>query len=136
MSTASLAFSRPLPRIAPAHRVGQAEHSMRRVYVVRRVSVAAASVVVGIVLTTLLSTRLADASAPTGANVVAGPFVVAQPGDTLWSLAREVQPSGDVRPLVAQLARAHGGSALRAGDRIALPRPLAEQVSRAIVAVE
>lgn len=136
MSTVSLASSRSLPRITCAHTVNQADHSMRRVYLVRRFSLAAASVVVGIVLTTLLSTRFADATAPAGANVVAGSFVVAQPGDTLWSLAREVQPSGDVRPLVAQLARAHGGSALRAGDRIALPRPVAEQVSRAIVAVE
>jgi LysM repeat protein len=46
---------------------------------------------------------------------------VVQPGDTLWGIARALQPTGDVRPLVAQLAKARHGQPLRVGERIALP---------------
>ena len=45
---------------------------------------------------------------------------VVQPGDTLWSIARQVQPRGDVRPLVEWLERANHGTRLRVGDRLAL----------------
>jgi hypothetical protein len=43
-----------------------------------------------------------------------------QPGDTLWSIARSVQPAGDVRPLVHRLERANHGTRLRVGDRLLL----------------
>ena len=46
---------------------------------------------------------------------------VVQPGETLWTIARALQPRGDVRPLVDRLAKAHGGAALQVGDRIPLP---------------
>lgn len=46
---------------------------------------------------------------------------VVQPGDTLWKIARALQPEGDVRPLVYQLAKARGGAPLRAGERIRMP---------------
>ena len=45
---------------------------------------------------------------------------VVQPGDTLWSIARWLQPQGDPRPLVDRLAAAHHGFPLRVGERIAL----------------
>ena len=45
---------------------------------------------------------------------------VVQPGDTLWSIARRLQPTGDVRPLVHRLERANGGARLQVGDRLAL----------------
>ena len=45
---------------------------------------------------------------------------VVQPGDTLWTLARRLQPEGDVRPLVARLRAATGGGALAPGQRIPL----------------
>ena len=46
------------------------------------------------------------ASAPEG-NITGPParVVVVQPGDTMWTIARTVQPDGDVRPLVDALAR-------------------------------
>lgn len=51
---------------------------------------------------------------------VAAASHVVQPGDTLWSLARRLQPDGDVRPLVARLRTASGGGALVPGQRIRL----------------
>lgn len=47
-------------------------------------------------------------------------YVVAA-GDTLWSIARRFQPTGDVRPLVDALASGRGGRPLRAGEAISLP---------------
>ncbi len=47
--------------------------------------------------------------------------VVVAPGDTLWSIARSLQPTGDVRPLVDQLAAANGGAAIAAGERLVVP---------------
>lgn len=44
--------------------------------------------------------------------------VVVRQGDTLWSIARRLHPSGDVRALVDQLARRAGGSSLTVGQRI------------------
>jgi hypothetical protein len=46
---------------------------------------------------------------------------VVQPGDTLWSLARRVQPYGDIRPLVTQLAAQRGGRPLQVGETVELP---------------
>lgn len=45
---------------------------------------------------------------------------IVQPGDTLWSIARRIQPEGDVRPLVQSLSRAQGASPLRVGQHIKL----------------
>ncbi len=53
-----------------------------------------------------------------GAAVV----VVVRPGDTLWSIARRLEPGGDVRHLVDRLAAAHGPAPLQPGEAIALDR--------------
>jgi LysM repeat protein len=46
---------------------------------------------------------------------------VVQPGDTLWSIARQLHPQDDPRPVVDQLAsQIHGGS-LQVGQRLVLP---------------
>jgi len=53
---------------------------------------------------------------------VAGEAVVlVRPGDTLWSIARRLQPEGDVRPLVDRLAARAGGGPLQPGQRLAVP---------------
>ena len=52
---------------------------------------------------------------------VAREVYVVRAGDTLWSIARKVQPAGDVRPLVDRLAESRGGRALQPGERIVLP---------------
>lgn len=46
---------------------------------------------------------------------------IVQPGDTLWKIARALQPDGDVRPLVYELGKARGGAPLRVGERITMP---------------
>jgi nucleoid-associated protein YgaU len=46
---------------------------------------------------------------------------VVQPGDTLWSIARRILPSGDPRPLVDELARLNGGDDLAVGQRLVIP---------------
>lgn len=52
--------------------------------------------------------------------VMASTYLV-QPGDTLWSVARRLQPEGDVRPLVTRLRAASGGGPLAPGQRLRLP---------------
>jgi len=42
--------------------------------------------------------------------------VVVQPGDTLWAIARRLAPGEDPRPLVDQLAVAHGSGPLLPGQ--------------------
>lgn len=46
---------------------------------------------------------------------------VVQPGDTLWAIARQVQPTGDVRPLVSRLADGRDEGPLRPGELLLLP---------------
>jgi hypothetical protein len=52
---------------------------------------------------------------------VARASYVVRPGDTLWAIARVLQPNGDVRPLVQRLVAERGGAPLRAGERLVLP---------------
>ncbi len=44
-------------------------------------------------------------------------YVVA-PGDTLWSIARKAQPTGDIRPLVDAMVAARRGRPLEVGERV------------------
>lgn len=50
-----------------------------------------------------------------------GSTYVVQPGDTLWAIARHLQPTGDVRPLVERLRRTNGRTSLVPGERLVLP---------------
>lgn len=58
--------------------------------------------------------------APADAAPVAAFIHIVQPGDTLWSLARRIQPNGDVRPLVARLRAVSGGGPLQPGQLLRL----------------
>ena len=44
-----------------------------------------------------------------------------QPGETLWSIAHALKPTGDVRGLVNRLVQLNGGTALQVGQRLVLP---------------
>ncbi|MBA3655382.1 MAG: LysM peptidoglycan-binding domain-containing protein [Actinobacteria bacterium] len=63
------------------------------------------------------------ASEPTSQRVqlVATHIHVVAPGDTLWTIARAAQPTGDVRPLVHQLAGLRRGAPLQVGERVSVP---------------
>lgn len=52
--------------------------------------------------------------------ITASAYVV-RPGDTLWKIAKSLQPAGDVRPLVQRLAAARPDMPLRAGEWLILP---------------
>jgi hypothetical protein len=66
-----------------------------------------------------VSTAAVTHPAGAGAHTSSAPVeVVVQPGDTLWSIARRLQPSGDVRQLVDRLASRAGGAAVASGQRL------------------
>jgi LysM domain len=46
---------------------------------------------------------------------------VVQPGDTIWAIARHLEPNGDVRPLVDRLSHEVHGRALQVGQRLVVP---------------
>lgn len=51
---------------------------------------------------------------------VAGHEYVVQPGDTLWSIAIQIAPGADPRPVVDALRAANGGPVLEVGTRLTL----------------
>jgi hypothetical protein len=113
---------RARPERAPL-RVVTAPPSRRRpspaVYRRRRlVALVVAVALVVVTATTVL--RWATASAAAGAAPVAPAVLVAQPGDSYWSLARQLDVGGDLRSVVDALVAANGGAELRPGDRIVL----------------
>jgi Tfp pilus assembly protein FimV len=59
---------------------------------------------------------------PAGAPAVAASeVVVVEPGDTLWSIARRLEPSGDVRPVVDRLVAANGSTVIVPGQELVVP---------------
>ena len=50
-----------------------------------------------------------------------GSSIIVKPGDTLWSIARQLQPAGDIRPLVDRIAKINNGHSLIAGQALLLP---------------
>ena len=116
-------------RTGPALRVlegGRSPRSMTRIYVRRR-AVAAALALVALVTVVALAVTALDlagtalggaSAAPAAAS--SGPVLVVQPGDTLWGIARRLQPTGDVSGLVDRLAAEHGTAPLEPGDRLPL----------------
>jgi len=58
----------------------------------------------------------AGRTAPAAAHVC-----VVQPGDTLWGIARHLDPNGDPRPLVDTLAREVHGRPLQVGQQLSVP---------------
>jgi hypothetical protein len=102
---------------------GRSPEVLAAVY--RRRRLAALVVVMVVAFGLLLVGRtlaLAVAPAPPGSGPAVVPAsavtegVVVQPGDTLWDMARRIQPEGDVRPLVDRLADAHGPGPLQPGE--------------------
>jgi hypothetical protein len=70
----------------------------------------------------LAGTRATGYRALPGAEPIRGGYLyTVRPGDSLWSIASSISPSGDPRPLVDQLARELVGNQLQAGEKLQLP---------------
>lgn len=103
-------------------------------------SIPAVLVVVALVLATVVTglrlvqgappasswTELAGTSATSASPLVQPGDVVirVEPGETLWSIATRLEPDQDPRPVVDALARANGGTVLRAGQELVIPAAL------------
>ena len=121
---ATSAPGRPFALAGPPVSVGRLPRSTYR----RR------RLVAGLVVAGLLLTAWAALGAPGGVLTTSGrstpppragasvEVVEVGPGDTLWSIARRLQPSGEVRPLVDRLAAVRGGTVVHVGEQIAVPR--------------
>jgi hypothetical protein len=93
------------------------------VYRRRRLALAGA-VLVALALASVLLDAVAGArGAHDGVRPVAEVAVVVEPGDTVWSIAAEVAPGADPRPVVDAIVEANGGSSLVAGQRLVLALP-------------
>lgn len=113
---------RPVLRVLPG---GRSDPSMALVYRRRRLVAALVLVTLLVVGAQLLQAAggvAARWSAPAPATID-GPTVVveADAGDTLWTLARRVRPTGDVRPAVEAMLAERGGAGLEVGDRVRVP---------------
>ncbi len=60
-------------------------------------------------------------SALAGTALTAHTQYIVQLGDTLWSIALRLDPDGDPRPLVAQMAGEMGGDVVVPGEHLVLP---------------
>lgn len=104
---------------APERLAVQARYRRRRLAAVAFLTmlVVAALFVANAVLATTAggatSGSLTEASAPA--------VRVVQPGDTLWSIARGLDPDGDVRLVVDRLVDLNGRAPLTVGQRLQLP---------------
>jgi hypothetical protein len=101
----------------PARQPTSRSHRTAAVY--RRRRFAAAAVLVGAVLT------VGRAGVALGGTSLATPEArprvvthVVAPGDTLWSIARDVAPGKDPRPVVDALSAARHGAPLVPGEQV------------------
>ena len=73
-------------------------------------------------LLTLSGVGVASATAGHGDSVRTEVHVVL-PGESLWSIARDAKPEGDIRRLVTQLGAQVDGMQLQPGDELIVPVP-------------
>jgi hypothetical protein len=105
------------------------EHDTVRVHpldaaVYRRRRLVVLALALGLILGLLSFGRQADASPDPVAVAAEATVVVVQPGDTLWTIARTMQPEGDHRALVSALSELTDGAVLQPGQRIVVPAAL------------
>jgi len=104
---------------------GRSDEALAMVYRRRRLVAVLALVtilVLGVLLVRAVTGVASGWAAPTPA-AIDGPTVDvrADEGDTLWSLARRVKPSGDVRPAVEAMLADRGRPDVQVGDRVRVP---------------
>lgn len=114
---------RPTLRVIEGGRAPGAAHR-RAVYRRRRLAALAllsAAVVAVLLLANAVLAGPAGGGTPTSAAGTSSAVHVVQPGDTLWSIARELAPGADVRLTVDRLVTLNGGAPLQVGQRLVLP---------------
>lgn len=65
-----------------------------------------------------VATAVADRAAAGGD---ADSTITVRPGDSVWAIARRIQPSGDVRDLVDRIVELNGGADVVPGQLLVLP---------------
>ena len=104
-----------------------AGQARRAVYRRRRLAVLAVLTVVvaaALLLASAVLARVAGDGTPdpvAGSSAAAAEVHVVQPGDTLWSIARSLEPEGDVRLVVDRLVDLNGGAPITVGQQLVLP---------------
>ncbi len=78
------------------------------------------AVLFGVGLLTLTGVGVASAASSHSGSASTVVHVVL-PGESLWSIARDAKPSGDIRRLVAKLGEQVHGDQLHPGDELVVP---------------
>ena len=107
----------------PALRVVTAPPSRRRpdAAVLRRRRLVALTVALALAAALVAGAAHVLRASSTAGSLPAAPVVlVAQPGDSYWTLANQIHAGGDLRSTVDELVAANGGRELHSGDRIVL----------------
>jgi Tfp pilus assembly protein FimV len=121
MSMTAPCSLRPAAAVRQPHRVPPAPAYLRRRLLV--LGLVLASVVLVARAGTSVAVAFGGGPASAAERLASNPVHVVQPGETLWSIARQLHPNGDIRPLVHALLQLNGGSAtLEVGQRVRLPR--------------
>jgi hypothetical protein len=126
-----LSESEPDPRCRPPRPTragcGAESRTTRPSAAVRRRRVLLGTVAAGLLAALALPWSGSGGSLATPGPALAGatvahhsPYVV-RPGDTLWSIAVRLDPTGDPRPVVARLAAQVGTETPAPGERLVLP---------------
>jgi hypothetical protein len=105
---------------------GRAPDRLARQAVYRRRRLAAVALLVlttavVLLLASAVLARSAGGGTPVPAAGTSSEVHVVQPGDTLWSIARALEPNADVRLTVDRLVDLNGGAPLTVGQRLVLP---------------
>lgn len=122
----------PLPSSRPAGRPqlrlipgGQSPAARAATFRRRRIVAALVLVTVLVVVVQLAQVAVgwAGGLAGPGSAPIEGRVAVveAAPGDTLWTIARQVHPTGDIRPAVDAMQAERGGTAVQVGDAVRVP---------------
>jgi hypothetical protein len=115
--------SRTTPKVASIE-----ERRRRRVVIARRRRLAALFTSAAILAGTWgISGVLAGVRAshlvvlPGSVHTAQGYLYTVRPGDSIWSIATRLDPTGDPRPIVDKIAAQLGGAAIEPGERVLLP---------------
>lgn len=114
-------------RVATSSRPSAAAYRRRRVFAALVALTVAGLVIVAVLAVSAFVGGLSavpvdptSSAAVVDAAPISSSSYVVKSGDTVWAIAHKLQPEGDVRPLVDELAARVGSTGLQAGQRIDL----------------